>query len=187
MEVGEKGKRRASWDFNKGRLHFFKCITRGKIISDGKPNLGCDPKPSDGKGYDPNPTLTQHCVGFSHPPNSCFSGPSIFEVGEHSSKASSGMKPLAHTSTAKESSIVSCDHLEAVWMLFFGYSIFVTYHFKIPCLFGSITHFPSLYFSHYLWALYLSPDATLFLFLFIYFFLVPKLTEPSEKKKKTRT
>ena len=141
MEVGEKGKRRASWDFNKGRLHLFKWITRGKIISDGKPNLGCDPKPSDGKGYDPNPTLTQHCVGFSHPPNSCFSGPSIFEVGEHSSKASSGMKPLAHTSTAKESSIVSCDHLEAVWMLFFGYSIFVTYHFKIPCLFGSITHF----------------------------------------------
>ena len=128
MEVAEKGKRRASWDFNKGRLHFFKWITRGKIISDGKPNLGCDPKPSDGKGYDPNPTLTQHCVGFSHPPNSCFSGPSIFEVGEHSSKASSGLKPLAYTSTAKESSIVSCDHLEAVWMLIFGYSIFVTHH-----------------------------------------------------------
>ena len=39
------------------------------------------------------------------------------------------------------------------------------------------------YFSHYLWASYLSPSATLFLFLFIYFFPVPKLTEPSEKKK----
>ena len=111
MEVGEKGKRRASWDFNKDGPHIFKWITRGKIISDGKPNLGCDPKPSDGKGYDPNPTLTQHCVGFSHPPNSCFSGLSFFEVGEDSYKASTGLKPLAHTLTAKESSIVSCDHL----------------------------------------------------------------------------
>ena len=47
--------------------------------------------------------------------------------------------------------------------------MFVWYYHSLP-----ITQ----YFSHYLWAPYLSPDAT-----FFFFFLVPKLTEPNQKKK----
>ena len=47
-----------------------------------------------------------------------------------------------------------------------------------------VWHYHSLpitqYFSHYLWAPYLSPDVA-----FFFFSSVPKLTEPSEKKKKT--
>ena len=53
--------------------------------------------------------------------------------------------------------------------------MFVWHHHSLP-----ITQ----YFSHYLWAPYLSPGAV-FLFLFLFFFLsTPKLTEPSKIKKK---
>ena len=52
--------------------------------------------------------------------------------------------------------------------------MFVWHHHSLP-----ITQ----YFSHYLWAPYLSLDAA---FSFSFFSSIPKLTEPSEKKKKSK-
>ena len=64
-------------------------------------------------------------------------------------------------------------------MQIFHHSIFVTHHSTL-----SFWHHYSLvitqYFSHYLWAPKLSLDAA-------FFFPVPKLTEPNEKKKKLKT
>ena len=75
--------------------------------------------------------------------------------------------------------------LEAVWMQIFHHSISITHHsllityyssLKIPYPFGTITQ----YFSHCLWTPYLSLSTIFF------FFPVPKLTEPNEKRKKER-
>ena len=58
------------------------------------------------------------------------------------------------------------------------HSLLITYHssLKIPYTFGTITQ----YFSHCLWAPYLSLGTT-------FFFPVPKLTEPNKKKRKKET
>ena len=68
----------------------------------------------------------------------------------------------------------------AVWPPFFCHSIFVTHHSKIPCLFGTITHFPSLNIFHTICESHTCHPMHFF------FFLVPKLTEPSEKKQKQK-
>ena len=46
--------------------------------------------------------------------------------------------------------LVLCGGLEPVWTRIFHNSISVTHHssLKIPCLFGTITHFPSLNIFH---------------------------------------
>ena len=66
------------------------------------------------------------------------------------------------------------------------YSISVTHHSKIPCLFGTITHFPSFNIFHTICGPHTCHPVQLFLLLFLFFFFssVPKLTEPSKKKKK---
>ena len=64
----------------------------------------------------------------------------------------------------------------------FRHSSLIIHHSKIPCLFGTITHFPLLNIFHTIYGPYACHSVQLFLFLF--FSSVPKLTEPSEKKKK---
>ena len=49
---------------------------------------------------------------------------------------------------------------------FFCHSIFVTHHSKIPCLFGTITHFPSLNIFHTICGPHTCHSMQLFLFLF---------------------
>ena len=56
----------------------------------------------------------------------------------------------------------------------------ITHHSKIPCLFGTITHFPSLNIFHTICGLHTCHSVQFFLF---FFSLVPKLTEPSKKIK----
>ena len=72
-------------------------------------------------------------------------------------------------------SLLVLGFLRAVWMAFFHHSISITHHFKIPHPFGTITQ----YFSHYLWAPYLSLGAAFFFFFF-------NITEPSEKEKRKK-
>ena len=78
--------------------------------------------------------------------------------------------------------------LAHVWMLFFCHLIFVTHHSsliihhsKIPCLFGTIAHFSSHNIFHIICGPHICHPVKLFL---LFFFSIPKLTEPSEKKKK---
>ena len=65
------------------------------------------------------------------------------------------------------------------------YSLLITHHSSLITLnTTSVWHHHLIsitqYFSHYLWAPYLSVQ------LFFFFFPIPKLTEPSEKKKKKK-
>ena len=64
-------------------------------------------------------------------------------------------------------------------MFFFLHSISVTYYFKIPYLFGIITHLSSLNIFYIICGLYTCHSVQVF-------FLVPKLTEPKNKKKKKK-
>ena len=69
-------------------------------------------------------------------------------------------------------------------MHFFGYSISATHHSKIPRLFGTITHFPSLNIFHtILWTPYLLLGAASF---FFSFFQYPNSPNPVIKKKKKK-
>lgn len=46
MEVGEKGKRRVSWDFNKGGPKCFIWVPWGTGKIDSKPAVGLGPNPT---------------------------------------------------------------------------------------------------------------------------------------------
>ena len=75
--------------------------------------------------------------------------------------------------------------LELVWTNFFGHSIFITHHssLKTPCLFGTITHFPSLNIFHTICGPYTCHQCSFFIFFFQY----PNSLNPVEKKNQTRT
>ena len=69
------------------------------------------------------------------------------------------------------------------WSLITHHSSFITHHSKIPCLFDTITHFPSLNIFHIICGPHTCHSMQFF---FFFLFSVPKLTEPSEKKKKRK-
>ena len=62
-------------------------------------------------------------------------------------------------------------------------SSLITHHLKIPCLFGTITHFPSLNIFHTI----CGPHTCHRCSFFIFFFQYPNSLNPVEKKKKDRT
>ena len=83
MEVNGEGKRRVTWDCNKGVLKSFKWVTRGEkpVVGLGFIRDTWDPKkPVWGLG--PN---CGTCVGSPNLPILEFLGPIRFEVGESSS------------------------------------------------------------------------------------------------------
>ena len=88
MEVGEKGKRRVSWDYNKGGPKCFKWVPWE--TSKNKPTVGLSL----------NPIFAQPHLGSTQSTATCFSGPSSYEMGEPSSKANP--TPLAHSMTTTE-------------------------------------------------------------------------------------
>ena len=81
VETGEKGKRRVSWDYNKGGPKSFKWVPREAS------------KPTVSQSL--NPTLAQNGLGSNKSNEACFSGPSIYKMGELSSMTSP--TPLAHS------------------------------------------------------------------------------------------
>ena len=88
VEVGETGKRRVSWDYNKGGPKCFKWVPQE--TSKNKPTVGLSL----------NPTLAQPCLGSTQSTATCFSSPSSYEMGKPSSKAN--LTPLAHSMTTTE-------------------------------------------------------------------------------------
>ena len=95
IKVGEKGKRRVSWDYNRGGPKSFKWVPRGAS------------KPTVSQSL--NPTLAQNGLGSNKSNEACFSGPSTYEMGDHSSKTSP--TPLAHSETSTLSSSGKPDSL----------------------------------------------------------------------------
>ena len=89
------------------------------------------------------------------------------------------MKNANYNSPHKTQLLTPC--LDAFFSLNFHHSSLITHHSKIPCLFGTITHFSSLNIFHTIHGSHTYHPVQLF---FFFFSSVPKLTEPSEKKKK---
>ena len=83
MVIDEKGKRRVSWDYNRGGPKCFKWAPRE--TSKNKPTVGLSLKPK----------LAQPCLGSTQLTVASFSSPSSHEMGEPSAKAS--LTPLAHS------------------------------------------------------------------------------------------
>ena len=84
VEMGEKGKRRVSWDYNKGGPKSFKWIP----WEASKPTMS----------QSLNPTLAQNGLGSNKSNEACFSGSSIYKMGKPSSMTSP--TPLAHSVTS---------------------------------------------------------------------------------------
>ena len=85
VEVGEKGKRRVSWDYNKGGPKSFKWVPRGAS------------KPIVSQSL--NPTLAQNGLGSNKFNDGCSLGPSIHEMGVPSSLNSPIPLTYSETST----------------------------------------------------------------------------------------
>ena len=105
--VGEKGKRRVSWNYNKGGPKCFKWVPEVTSQNNyNKPNVDIGPKPTVtqplGFTQMPNskvPGPNQPCLGFTNPSKTSFLGPSTYEVGENSSKGSPSPQAFSSTTT----------------------------------------------------------------------------------------